>query len=201
MKIQFSNGSNIFKDIVMIDKEKIHKAVELFLEAIGEDSSRSGLLDTPERVARMCDELFSGMEKDAAEPLERVFSVERPGLVIEKDIRFYSLCEHHLLPFFGTVSIAYMYEDKVTGLSKLARTVEICARRLQIQENMTSQIADAVMKALKPKGVMVVVQAEHLCMSMRGVKNPGARTMTFCALGSFEKDLELQNHVLKNLGL
>jgi len=185
----------------MIDKEKIQKAVKLFLEAIGEDSSRAGLVDTPDRVSRMCEELFSGMEKDESCPLEKVFSVEKPGLVIEKDIQFYSLCEHHLLPFFGTVSIAYMYDNKVTGLSKLARTVEVCARRLQIQENMTSQIADAIMKSLQPKGVMVVVQAEHLCMSMRGVKNPSAKTMTFCAQGCFEKDLELQRHVMKSLGL
>ena len=185
----------------MIDSEKIQKAVKLFLEAIGEDGSRNGLCDTPGRVARMCEELFSGMERRGEEPLEKVFSVEKPGLVIEKDIQFYSLCEHHLLPFFGTVSIAYMYNDKVTGLSKLARTVEICARRLQIQENMTSQIADAVMKALCPRGVMVVVQAEHMCMSMRGVKNASAKTVTMCAQGCFENDLELQRHVLNSLGL
>lgn len=185
----------------MVDSEKIRTAVALFLEAIGEDATRAGLAETPDRVARMCGELFSGMGKRAAEPLEKIFSVQKPGLVIERGIQFHSLCEHHLLPFFGTVDIAYKYGGAVTGLSKLARAVEICSRRLQIQENMTSHIADAVMDALKPEGVAVVVRAEHLCMSMRGVRSAGARTTTVCVRGCFEDDAELRRSVLGSLGL
>ncbi|MBQ1629801.1 MAG: GTP cyclohydrolase I FolE [Treponema sp.] len=185
----------------MIDKEKLRKSVEMFLTAIGEDPKREGLRETPDRVARMCEELFSGLDSSASEVLSRVFTTEKPGLVIEKDIKFYSMCEHHLLPFFGTVSIAYSYENKVVGLSKLARTVEVFARRPQIQENMTSQIADAIMKELTPKGVMVIVKAEHMCMSMRGVRNPSALTVTVATRGCFEDDYNLQEHVLNRLGI
>ena len=133
---------------------------------------------------------------DGSEHLQKTFSVENNEMVLEKDITFYSLCEHHLLPFYGKVHIAYVPDGKVAGLSKLARTVEIFARRLQLQEQMTGQIADALMDYLKPKGVMVMVEAEHMCMTMRGVKKPGSRTMTYVCRGSFENDSAAVDRVL-----
>lgn len=152
----------------MIDQEKIKQGVRLLLEGIGEDASREGLADTPDRVARMYQEIFSGMEEDAGEHLSRTFTTENTGMVLERDIVFYSTCEHHLMPFYGKAHIAYLPQGKVVGLSKLARTVEVYARRLQIQERMTGQIADAVMEHLQPEGVMVILEAEHMCMTMRG---------------------------------
>ena len=176
----------------MIDQEKIRQAVTLLLEGIGEDPSREGLRDTPERVARMYGEIFSGMEADASVPLSRVFGVDDGGMVLEKDITFYSMCEHHLMPFYGKAHIAYVPEGKVAGLSKLARTVEIYAARLQLQEKMTGQIADALMRYLAPRGVMVMLEAEHMCMTMRGVKKPGSKTVTVAARGVFREDDALQ---------
>lgn len=170
----------------MIDKNKIEQAVKLLLEGIGEDIDREGLKDTPERVARMYEEIYGGLEEDAAIHLSKTFTSTSSDMVIEKDITFYSTCEHHLLPFFGVVHVAYIPDGKVVGLSKLARTVEVYARRPQIQEQMTGQIANAIMDNLKPKGVMVMIEAEHMCMSMRGIKKPGSRTVTFCALGEFK---------------
>lgn len=175
-----------------MDKEKIEKAVLLFLEGIGEDSSREGLRDTPKRISHMCEEIFGGLEAEAKEHLEKTFTSDRSDMVVEKDITFYSVCEHHFLPFFGKIHIGYVPDGKVVGLSKLARTVEIYARRPQIQEQLTAQIAEAIMTYLKPKGVMVRIEAEHMCMSMRGVKNPGTMTATYTAKGIFEKDYELQ---------
>ena len=185
----------------MIDHEKVKEAVKMFLIAIGEDPNREGLQETPDRVSRMCSELFSGLDASASIHLKRVFPSDRPGLIVEKGIRFYSVCEHHLLPFFGNVSIAYYYHDKVVGLSKLARTVEVFARRPQIQENMTTQIANAVMNELSPDGVMVVTSAKHMCMSMRGVKNTTAETVTVAATGCFENDIALQNYVLNLINM
>lgn len=185
----------------MIDQEKIKKAVALLLEGIGEDVTREGLVETPERVARMYAELFSGMETDAAEPLSKVFTVDSSEMVLEKDITFYSMCEHHLMPFYGKAHIAYIPDGKVLGLSKLARTVEVYARRLQIQEQMTGQIADALMEHLAPKGVMAVVEAEHMCMTMRGVKKPGSRTVTIAVRGIFEEDMALQNRFFQMIKL
>ena len=170
----------------MIDQEKIRKAVALLLEGIGEDPGREGLAETPDRVARMYEEIFAGMEANAAQPLAKVFAVDDSEMVLEKDIVFYSMCEHHLMPFYGKAHIAYIPDGKVLGLSKLARTVEIYARRLQLQERMTGQIADAVMKHLSPRGVMVVLEAEHMCMTMRGVKKPGSRTVSMAVRGVFE---------------
>lgn len=170
----------------MIDKNKIEQAVKLLLEGIGEDIDREGLKDTPERVARMYEEIYGGLEEDATMHLSKTFTSTSSDMVIEKDITFYSTCEHHLLPFFGVVHVAYIPDGKVVGLSKLARTVEVYARRPQIQEQMTGQIANAIMDNLKPKGVMVMIEAEHMCMSMRGIKKPGSRTVTFCALGEFK---------------
>ncbi len=181
----------------MVNQDKIKEAVKLLLEAIGEDPLREGLLDTPDRVARMYTEIFSGMDTDAAEPLARVFAVEHNEMVLEKDIGFYSMCEHHMLPFYGKAHIAYIPEGKVLGLSKLARVVEVYARRLQIQEQMTGQIADAIMRYLAPQGVMVVLEAEHMCMTMRGIKKPGSRTITIANRGVFEENSLLQDRVIQ----
>lgn len=181
----------------MIDQEKIQAAVRLLLEGIGEDINREGLLETPERVARMYEEIYKGLDEDPKEHLSRTFAVSSSEIVIEKDIQFYSTCEHHLLPFYGKTHIAYLPVDRVTGLSKLARTVEVFARRPQIQEQMTAQIADAIMECLSPKGVMVVIEAEHMCMSMRGVNKPGSRTMTYVCRGEFIENMELRNSVFQ----
>ena len=152
-----------------MDTEKIKKAVVMLLEGIGEDPEQEGLVETPDRIAKMYEEICGGMNEDATDHLSKVFTVDSNEMVIEKDITFYSMCEHHMLPFFGTVHIAYIPKGEVVGLSKLARTVEVYARRLQLQEKMTAQIADAIMDNLDPEGVMVVCEAEHLCMTMRGV--------------------------------
>ncbi|MGN0364204.1 MAG: GTP cyclohydrolase I FolE [Bilifractor sp.] len=180
----------------MIDKVKVEQAVRLFLEGIGEDPDREGLKGTPDRIARMSEELFSGTDEAARKALSVTFACPSDNLVLEKDIQFYSLCEHHLLPFFGQVHIAYIPNGRVAGLSKLARTVEAFARRAQIQEKLTDQIATAVMDNLNAKGVMVVIEAEHLCMSMRGIKKPGTKTMTYVCKGVFEKDAALTDRVL-----
>lgn len=176
----------------MIDKKKIEESVKLFLEGIGEDPSREGLLDTPDRIGRMCEEIFSGLGADAEEILAKRFSVKTDEIVLEKDITFYSTCEHHLLPFFGKAHIAYIPNGEVVGISKLARTVEVYARRPQIQERMTGQIADAIFENLDARGVMVMVEAEHMCMSMRGIKKPGSKTVTVATRGAFS-DEALQN--------
>ncbi|MCL2408685.1 MAG: GTP cyclohydrolase I FolE [Oscillospiraceae bacterium] len=176
----------------MVDKEKVMSAVKLLLEGIGEDPTREGLLDTPERVARMYEEIFGGMDEDAGEHLSKQFSAPGSEIVIEKDISFHSTCEHHLLPFFGKVHIAYIPNGKVAGLSKLPRTVEVFARRPQIQEQMTVQIADAIEQHLQAKGVMVMIEAEHTCMNMRGVKKPGCKTITTATRGEFKDNIERQ---------
>ncbi len=175
-----------------MDSEKIKQAVTLFLQGIGEDPDREGLLETPERVARMCEEIYGGLGKTAEEHLKKQFTSENSEIVLVKDINFYSICEHHLLPFFGKVHIAYIPDGKVVGLSKIARAVEVYARRPQIQEQLTCQIADALRKYLNPKGVMVMIEAEHMCMSMRGIKKPGSITVTYGTRGCFIKDYERQ---------
>lgn len=173
-----------------MDQEKIKQGVRLILEGVGEDLNREGLVETPDRVARMYEELLAGLTMDGSEHLQKTFSVENNEMVLEKDITFYSLCEHHLLPFYGKVHIAYVPDGKVAGLSKLARTVEIFAIRLQLQEQMTGHIADALMDYLKPKGVMVMVEAEHMCMTMRGIKKPGSKTVTVVKRGIFQEGKE-----------
>lgn len=183
----------------MVNQKKVEEAVKMLLEGIGEDASREGLLETPERVARMYTELMAGMEEDAATHLSKVFTVERDDLVLVRDIDFQSICEHHLMPFVGKAHVAYIPNGKVTGLSKIARTVEVFARRLQIQEHMTAQIADAIETSLSPKGVMVVLEAEHMCMTMRGIKKPGAKTMTYAVRGAFETDADRRAEVLEML--
>lgn len=176
----------------MIDEKKIEDAVRLFLEGLGEDVSRAGLLETPSRVARMCKQLYGGYEQDAAEHLIKQFQATNNNMVVEKDITFYSTCEHHLLPFYGKAHVAYIPDEKVAGLSKLARTVEVYARRAQIQENMTAEIADALERYLGPKGVMVMIEAEHMCMTMRGIQKPGSKTVTIVTRGVFAEDYQLQ---------
>ena len=183
----------------MIDQKKIEEAVRLFLEGIGEDVSREGLKETPGRIARMCEELYGGMEEDASVHLSKTFSVDSSEMVIEKDITFYSTCEHHILPFYGKVHIAYIPDRKVVGLSKLARTVEVFARRLQLQEQLTGQIADALMESMQPKGALVMIEAEHMCMTMRGIKKPGSRTITLARRGVFESDPALEERFFRML--
>ncbi len=180
----------------MVDREKIEAAIRLYLEGIGEDVNREGLLETPSRIARMCEEVYGGMDESADVHLAKQFTVENNEQVLEKDITFYSMCEHHLLPFYGKAHIAYIPNGKVVGLSKLARTVEVFARQAQIQEKMTVQIADALEKNLHPQGVFVMVEAEHTCMTMRGIKKPGSKTVTTVARGAFREDRDLQKMVL-----
>lgn len=181
----------------MVNKEKVKEAVVLLLEAIGEDVNREGLKATPDRIARMYEEIFAGKDENAGVHLSKTFHADNNEMIIEKDIVFYSMCEHHLLPFYGKAHIAYIPDGEVVGLSKLARTVEVYARRPQIQEQMTAQIADAIMEHLKPKGVMVVIEAEHMCMTMRGVKKPGSSTVTMVSRGVFEKKEDLRSTFLQ----
>lgn len=170
-----------------IDGEKIRQGIRLILEGIGEDINREGLIDTPDRVVRMYEEIFSGIGKTAEYDLSRTFSATSKDIVLEKDITFYSMCEHHLMPFYGKAHIAYIPDGKVVGISKLARCVEVYAKKPQIQEKLTEEIADAIMTYLKPKGVMVMLEAEHMCMTMRGVKKPGTKTVTVTARGRMKK--------------
>lgn len=176
----------------MVDQNKIKEAVKLLLEGIGEDAGREGLRETPDRIARMYSEIFAGMEEDAAEHLSKTFPVDSNEIVVVKDITFYSICEHHLMPFYGRAHIAYLPAGRVVGLSKLARTVEVFARRPQIQEQMTIQIVDAIMQHLHPQGAMVMLEAEHMCMTMRGVKKPGSKTVTVASRGCFQEDPKWQ---------
>ncbi len=170
-----------------VDHEKIENAVRQILEAIGEDPDRDGLLDTPARVARMYAEISGGLLENPEEHLLKVFDVDHDEMIMVRDIPVYSMCEHHLLPFYGTAHVAYIPKPggKITGLSKIARLVDGYARRPQVQERLTRQVADAVQKVLDPAGVLVVVEAEHMCMSMRGVRKPGSSTVTSAVHGVF----------------
>lgn len=180
----------------MMNKEKIIEGVKLIIEGIGEDPNREGLIETPDRIARMYEEIFSGLNKDAKEYLSKAFTVSRDDLVIEKDIVFYSMCEHHFVPFFGKAHIAYIPNGRVAGLSKLARTVDIHSRKPQLQEQLTSDIADDIMKYLDAKGVVVMIEGEHTCMTMRGVKKPGTKTITTTYRGICEEDRGLRSEIL-----
>ncbi|MGN9842977.1 GTP cyclohydrolase I FolE [Nonomuraea sp. H19] len=170
-----------------VDLGRIEKAVREILYAIGEDPDRNGLLETPARVARAMAEQYSGLGQTPEDVLTKVFDVDHDEMILVKDIEVYSTCEHHLVPFHGLAHVGYIPNEngQVTGLSKLARLVDVFARRPQVQERMTSQIADALMRVLEPRGVIVVVEAEHLCMTMRGVRKPGARTVTSAVRGDF----------------
>lgn len=188
-------------------------AIKMLLDSIpGENSKREGLVETPDRVARMYDEIFGGYEMDPLAVLNKTFTVDKAeqvragdiyqnGIVVVKDISFYSHCEHHMVPFIGKAWVAYIPTDKVVGLSKIARVVEGFARRLQIQERMTTQIADALEEALQPQGVMVVIEAEHLCMAMRGVKKPGTNTVTSSVRGVFAENDAARAECLNLFGL
>lgn len=172
----------------MFDQPKIEKAVRMILEAIGEDPDREGLQETPARVARMYKEIFCGLYENPEVHLEKVFSEDHEEMVIVKDIPLYSMCEHHLLPFLGKAHVAYIpREGNVTGLSKLARVVEGFAKRPQLQERLTTQIADTIMRRLNAKGVLVVIEAEHMCMTFRGIRKPGSKTVTSAVRGLFQK--------------
>ena len=181
----------------MVDKEKIKKAVRDILEAIGEDPNREGLLDTPRRVADMYEEIFAGVGKNS-EDIKKIVvkfhtNYDENEMVIVKDIPFYSMCEHHLVPFFGKAHVAYIPDNNtVTGLSKIARMVDILAKAPQLQERLTTQIADYLMESIAPMGVFVVVEAEHLCMAMRGVKKPGSKTVTSAMRGVFKNQTTRQ---------
>jgi GTP cyclohydrolase IA len=170
-----------------VDQPRIERAVREILLAIGEDPERDGLAGTPARVARAYAEQFAGMHKRPEDVLTTLFDADHDEMVLVRDIEMYSTCEHHLAPFFGFAHVGYIPNEKgqITGLSKLARLVDLYARRPQVQERMTSQIADALMNVLEPRGVIVVIQAEHLCMSMRGVRKPGAKTVTSAVRGMF----------------
>lgn len=180
-----------------MDKNKIQEGVKLILEGIGEDIQREGLLETPDRIARMYEELAAGYTDDAAKHLRKRFHVNNNDMVLEKDIHFYSFCEHHMLPFYGSAAIAYIPNGEVVGLSKIARTVEVFAKRFQLQERLTAQIADVFMEELNPKGVMVLIEAEHMCMTMRGIKKPGSQTVTMVTRGVFAENKELQDRFLQ----
>ncbi|MGL4729978.1 MAG: GTP cyclohydrolase I FolE [Clostridium sp.] len=179
-----------------MNKEKIMEAARLIIEAIGEDPNREGLIETPERIARMYEEVFSGIGKTAEEHLSKSFVAKSDDLVVEKDITYYSMCEHHFVPFYGKVHIAYIPNGRVAGLSKLARTVEVYAKKPQLQENLTVEIAESIMEYLGAKGVMVMVEGEHMCMTMRGVKKPGTKTITTAYRGIFKEDIELKREAM-----
>lgn len=172
-----------------IDQPRIAAAVREILEAIGEDPDRDGLVDTPKRVAKAYAEFFAGLHQQAADHLSTTFDIEHDEMVLVKDIPFYSTCEHHLVPFYGSAHIGYIpgKGGKVTGLSKLARLVEVYARRPQVQERLTTQIVDALVEHLSPAGAIVVVECEHMCMSMRGVQKPGAKTVTSAVRGQLRE--------------
>lgn len=182
-----------------MDKAKIQEGVKLILEGIGEDIHREGLVETPDRIARMYEELAAGYTEDAGVHLKKRFHVDNNDMVMEKDISFYSFCEHHMLPFYGTAAVAYIPDGEVVGLSKIARTLEVFAKRFQLQERLTAQIADVFMEELKPHGVMVLIEAEHMCMTMRGIKKPGTKTVTVVTRGVFNDDEKLQNQFYRML--
>lgn len=180
-----------------MDLNKIAQGVRLILEGVGEDPQREGLLDTPSRVARMYQELLYGTHEDPADEITCTFNEDTDEMILVRDIIFSSTCEHHLVPFVGVAHVAYIPKDgRITGLSKLARVVELASRRLQVQERMTSQIADALERILRPGGVAVVLEAEHFCMSIRGVRKPGAKTVTSAVRGTFREDKKTRAEVM-----
>ena len=171
----------------MIDKSAIEQAVTSIIEAIGEDPSREGLTDTPRRIAEMYSELFAGITRDPRDDLQVGFEEGHHEMVIFKDIPFYSMCEHHFLPFYGLTHIGYIPNGRVVGASKMGRVVDVLAKRPQLQERLTTQIADTIVEVLQPQGVAVVIHAEHLCMTMRGIKKPGSNIVTSATRGLFRK--------------
>ena len=180
-----------------MDKEKISKGVRLILEGIGEDTSRDGIKDTPKRVADMYGEIFAGLEESEKDLLRPIKGESHDEMILIKDIPFYSVCEHHLLPFIGKAHIAYVPSGKIVGLSDLAKALEHFAKRPQVQERLTTQLADFIMKKIKPRGTMVVIDADHLCMSMRGIKKPGSRTVTSAVRGIFRSKSSTREEMLE----
>jgi GTP cyclohydrolase I len=180
-----------------MDRKKIEKGVRLLLEGMGEDTSRSGLKNTPQRVASMFQEIFSGLETSPEDLLKAIEGESHDEMVMLKDIPFYSVCEHHILPFFGRAHIAYIpQKGRIVGIGELAKALEIMAKRLQVQERLTAQLADVIMERLKPKGAMVIIDAEHLCLSMRGIKKPGSRTVTSAVRGTFRTKQSTREEML-----
>ena len=171
----------------MIDEKRIAEAMVSIIEAVGEDPRREGLADTPRRIGEMYSELFSGLELDPREELVVGFEEGHDEMVVIKDIPFYSMCEHHFLPFYGVAHVGYLPRGRVVGASKIARVVEILAKRPQLQERLTTQIANTILEAVKPEGVAVIIQAEHLCMTMRGIKKPGSNILTSATRGLFRR--------------
>jgi GTP cyclohydrolase I len=181
----------------MVDKERVRKAVREILLAIGDDPDREGLVETPDRVARMCEEIFAGLHKNPVDVVKVFKEGEHQEMILVKDIPLYSVCEHHLLPFIGVAHVVYIpKKGKILGLSKVARVVDLIAKKPQLQERLTSQIADVLMKSIEPLGVAVVVEAEHLCMTMRGVKKPGSKTVTSALRGSIKTDAKTRAEVM-----
>lgn len=179
------------------DNRKIEAAVRMILEAIGEDPDRAGLKDTPRRVAAAYREMFAGIGRNLEDEISVFFDIGHEEMVIVRDIPFYSVCEHHLLPFFGQAHVAYIpTKGRITGLSKLARVVDVAAKRPQVQERLTAEIADAIMNRLHCRGVLVILEAEHLCMTMRGIKKPGSLTVTSVVRGVFKDDEKTRNEAL-----
>jgi GTP cyclohydrolase I len=181
---------------LIVDKKKIEKGIKLVMEALGADLKKKDLADTPKRVADMYEEILAGQFKDAAKDLEVILEQTHDEIILVKDIPVYSICEHHLLPFVGKAHVAYIPNKQITGLSKIARVVDISAKKLQVQERLTTDVADIIMKKLKPKGAMVVVEAEHLCMTMRGAKKPGTKTVTSVVRGIFRKNQKTRQEAL-----
>ena len=185
-----------------IDRAKIEQAVRLILEGIGDDPDRDGVKDTPRRVADMYQEIFAGIGTDAEELVTQIPGADFDEMIMVRDIPLYSVCEHHLLPWVGKAHVAYIpnKDGRITGLSKVARVVDLCAKRLQVQERLTTQIADAIDHALAPRGVFVVIEAEHLCMTMRGIKKPGAMTVTSAVRGLFRADARTRQEAMSLIG-
>ncbi len=179
-----------------MDKKKIEKGIRLVLEAVGANLKLKDIATTPKRVAEMYEEILAGQFRNASSELEVILEQKHDEIILLKNIPLYSICEHHLLPFIGKAHVAYLPDKRITGLSKIARVVDILSKRLQVQERLTTEVADVIMKKLKPKGVMVVVEAEHLCMSMRGVKKPGALTTTSVVRGVFRSNAKSRQEAL-----
>lgn len=179
-----------------MDKKKIEKGIRLVLEAVGANLKLKDIATTPKRVAEMYEEILAGQFKNASSELEVILEQKHDEIILLKNIPLYSICEHHLLPFIGKAHVAYLPDKRITGLSKIARVVDTLSKRLQVQERLTTEVADVIMKKLKPKGVMVVVEAEHLCMSMRGVKKPGALTTTSVVRGVFRSNAKSRQEAL-----
>ena len=185
------------------DAKKVEEGVRLILEGIGEDPERGGLRETPARVARMYEEIFGGVGRDASELVTVVEGADHDEMIMVRDIPLYSVCEHHLLPWVGKAHVAYIPNkaQQITGLSKIARVVDLLSKRPQVQERLTTEIADAIDRALTPRGVFVVIEAEHLCMTMRGIKKPGSRTVTSTVRGLFRSDARTRQEAMDHIGM